>query len=269
MECRDVRPLADSYLTEQLLVETNHAIVSHLEGCSSCRAEFEAQRRLRAATKSAFANTPSLQARPEFLTALAVDLRGHSSAAQPRSQWRGKLALAATVLLVASLGAGGTAWFSEQRLHLLSRLAAGDHQNCAIKFKLEERPITLAAAAVKYEPAFGRLEAVPPAVEQLSAGPLKVLERHACVYNGQPFAHIVLSYKGTAVSLLVADEGATGGAWWRAAAAREMPPAGGFNLETFHSAGHQVFVVSALGADDVKEVAQAMVAPVSAALAGL
>ena len=39
MHCRDVRELADSFLTGQLLVETNHEVVKHLETCPECRAE--------------------------------------------------------------------------------------------------------------------------------------------------------------------------------------------------------------------------------------
>ena len=39
MQCREVRELADSFLSEQLLVETNHEIVRHLETCPDCRAD--------------------------------------------------------------------------------------------------------------------------------------------------------------------------------------------------------------------------------------
>ena len=39
MECRDVREMADSFLGEELLTETNHEILRHLETCPVCRAE--------------------------------------------------------------------------------------------------------------------------------------------------------------------------------------------------------------------------------------
>lgn len=269
MECRDVRPLAEAYLSEQLLVETTHALVAHLERCPACRTEFEAQRRLRATTRSAFERAPDLQVRPEFLDALTARLRGQFEAPSARPPWRSWLALAAGVVLAAGLGVGGVGWVAFGRLSALGQLAAGDHQNCAIKFRLDERPITLAEAATKYDVAFGRLDGVQPPVPALSAGSIRVLERHACVYQGQRFAHIVLSYKDTAVSILVADEGASGSGWWRAVAAWELPPSAGFNLASFHSAGHMVFVVSSLPSVDVEEVARAMTAPISEALAGL
>ena len=52
MERREVRRLADAFISEQLLVEMSHAIVAHLEQCSSCRAEIDGQRRLRTTTHS-------------------------------------------------------------------------------------------------------------------------------------------------------------------------------------------------------------------------
>jgi anti-sigma factor RsiW len=269
MDCKDVRPLADAYLSEQLLVETTHAVVTHLERCPTCWTEFEAQRRLRAATRSAFEGAPDLRVRPEFLATLTTRLRAVSEASSATPPWRSWLALAAGVVLAAGLGVGGVVWIASGALSALGQLAAGDHQNCAIKFRLDERPITLAEAATKYDVAFGRLNAVQPAVPALSAGSIRVLERHACVYNGQRFAHIVLSYKDTAVSILVAAEGASGNGWWRAIAARELPPAGGFNLASFRSTGHMVFVVSSLNSADVEEVARAMTGPVTEALAGI
>ena len=42
MNCRDVRDVADSFLGEELLTETNHEILRHLGTCPSCRSEIEA-----------------------------------------------------------------------------------------------------------------------------------------------------------------------------------------------------------------------------------
>jgi len=60
MQCREVRDLADSFLSEQLLVETNHQVLRHLEGCPACRTELEAHRELRAAIRRAFIHNLSL-----------------------------------------------------------------------------------------------------------------------------------------------------------------------------------------------------------------
>lgn len=181
--------------------------------------------------------------------------------------WRSWLGLAAGVVLAVGLGTGGVAWLASGRLAVLARLAAGDHQNCAIKFRLDDHPVTLAEGAARFDPAFGRLEttAAPAA---LSAGAVQVLERHACVYDGQPFAHLVLRYKDTSVSVLVADQAGSGTAWWHGAAST-VAASGGFNLSSFQSEGHRVFFVSSLPSADVAEVAQAMRASIAQSLAGL
>ena len=52
MNCRDVREVADSFLGEELLTETNHEILRHLENCPTCRTEIDARRRLRGASST-------------------------------------------------------------------------------------------------------------------------------------------------------------------------------------------------------------------------
>ena len=86
MSCREFRELIDSYLSEELLVETNHEMLRHLEGCAACRAELDDRRRLRARLKSAFSGSPDLQMRPAFAATLAAQLRG--SVSQPAAGWR-------------------------------------------------------------------------------------------------------------------------------------------------------------------------------------
>ncbi len=267
MECRDVRPLADSYLSEQLLVETTRAIVDHLERCPGCRAEFEGIRRLKLAAKGAFERTPSLQIRPEFRSALAASLR--DSTARPSGlTWRRWLPIAASVVVAVGVGFGIATWLGNGTLAALAHLAAGDHQNCALTFKLAEPPVTLAEGAKRFDPAFARLEAVDLSTT-VGEGRLRVAARHACVFEGQPFAHIVVIYKDTPVSLLVADDGSSGSNWWRRAGTRILAADGEFQVARFRSAGHAVFVVSTLPAADVDAVAHATSGPIARALAGV
>jgi len=61
MECRRFRDIADSYLSEELLVETNHEVLRHLESCPTCRAELAARRQVRRVLRSAFANAEELK----------------------------------------------------------------------------------------------------------------------------------------------------------------------------------------------------------------
>jgi hypothetical protein len=75
MECRDVRELADSFLSEQLLVETNHELLRHLDTCPDCRADIAGRRAMRDGLRAAFARAEDLRPRPEFAAELRATLR--------------------------------------------------------------------------------------------------------------------------------------------------------------------------------------------------
>ena len=75
MNCRDVREVADSFLCEELLTETNHDILRHLDTCPSCRTEIDARRRLRGALRTAFNRAPELQPAGAFADRLRDQLR--------------------------------------------------------------------------------------------------------------------------------------------------------------------------------------------------
>lgn len=271
MECREVRQLAGAFVSEQLLVETTQAVVAHLERCPACRAEVEGLQRLRAATRSAFEGAPDLAAPPEFAVALTSRLQTegarHRATSTPRRLW---LAVAASVLLVAGAGFGWREWSASGILALV-HAAVGDHRFCALTFKLAEAPIPLDEAARRYGEVNQRLETIEPSATTLTGGPLQIVERHSCIFDGRRFAHIVLQYKDETVSLLVTDD-PRGALWGELAGTNatpsELPATDGFHVASFRGARHAVFVVSSLNDDDVQEVARAMVGPVSRALAG-
>ncbi len=79
MQCRDFREVADSYLGDELLIETNHEVIQHLESCADCRRELAARRALRAKLRSAFTHAPELQMRDEFAVNLSARLKTKST----------------------------------------------------------------------------------------------------------------------------------------------------------------------------------------------
>jgi anti-sigma factor RsiW len=261
MDCRDVRELADSFLTEQLLVETSHEILRHLTQCPSCRAELESRRRLRTAIRGAFERAPDLQARPAFLSSIGRRLRENAQPSRPRNTWRPVLAIAATLLLATGAGFGGRAWLGASRLASLVRAAAGDHQNCAVRFTLKERPISLEQAAQQFDPAYGSLVAFAPAPTRLARGELTVLERHACVFDGRRFAHIVLRYRGTLVSVLVTPDRL-------ARVPAELQSVDGTQVVPFRIGRFAAFVVSPSSDEETRQIAAAVVGPLTNALTG-
>jgi hypothetical protein len=264
MHCREVRDLLDSYLGQELLVETNHELIRHLETCPECREEFESRRQLRAGLQRAFTTMERLQPRAGF----AQEALARAKVQPARKHWSrayGWGALAASILLVT---AGGLL-FLAGGVSTVARDAVGDHQNCAVKFALKEPPIRLAEAAVRFDPVYARLQDTPADEVLTAAGPLRVLDRHSCVFADRRFGHVVLRLEGHLVSLLVtASDRISGGATGQPAASPVwLPQVNGQRVASFETPGHTVFIVSDLGEDQFRTVADALMKPVSTRLA--
>jgi len=258
-----VRELADAFLSDQLLVETTHEIVHHLETCPACREELATRRALRAKLQSAFGRAADLAPRPEFVGDLSARLRPYAPRTMSRRVWlQSWWAVAAGA--VAAVGGGLFARNAAHRSRLaaLARNAAGDHQNCAVKFNLGERPIPLEEAARLYDAAFASLATLEPPAG-LPGGPMQVLDRHSCVYQGRRFGHIVFLYRGELVSLLVTALTESIGT-----SPEMLPTDTALHVASFSSGRHLVFVVSDLSEHDTLQVAQALSGPVSQRLAG-
>lgn len=270
MECRDVRPLLEAFVSDQLLVETTEGLVAHFDRCPACRAEVDGLRRLRAATRLAFGRSPEFQARPEFRQALHRRLEDEASsrarAARPRLAW---LAIAAALVLLVAAGTGWRQW-AVRSLTALVHAAVNDHRFCGSTPGPQR--LTLEEAARRYGVFNRALETVQAPAESLSGGPIRILERHSCVYDGERFAHIVLRYKGSTVSLLVPETGDRSAQIWRLGPpdqgiAAPLAASNGYHVAAFHTPSRMVFVVSSLPQDDVQEVARMLAGPVTQAIA--
>ncbi len=274
MECRDVREMADSFLAEELLTETNHEMLRHLETCPVCRADLAARRALREGVRRAFQHASDLDPRPEFMTQLRASLQhaAYHVPARRRMRFHGWWALAATVLLAVALGFAyrGRDWMTATAT--LARAAAGDHRNCALQFRLAERPISLEEAAQRYGAPYRVLEKLPPSDIMTAVGPAHVLERHACVYAGRRFAHIVFEYRGERVSLLVtAAEGGVQPAG-PGEALPHVTSAGridDISVVSFRASGQMVFFAGDVAQADLMTLAKAVAEPLYRELAGV
>ena len=136
MTCRDVREVADSFLCEELLTETNHDILQHLDTCPSCRAEVEGRRRLRGALRTAFDRAPDLQPARRFRGAAARRSCAQAGVA-PSSLVDAVAPMARRLRRAWWLAAGLTTFVLMNRslapADALARDAIGDHRNCALK----------------------------------------------------------------------------------------------------------------------------------------
>ena len=53
MNCTEFREVVDSYLSDELLTETNHSMMRHVENCSDCQALVYARKKIRSRLKFA------------------------------------------------------------------------------------------------------------------------------------------------------------------------------------------------------------------------
>ena len=268
MNCREVRMLADSYLDDELLVETNQSLLAHLGHCPACRAELQRRETVRTTLKKAFDRNSELAPSAQFRVSLENRLRSRMTS-QDSLKLMGRWPwLAAAAVLVIAL----TAWYWMQQasfgpggsqrvdgrsaLARLAEPAAGDHRDCALGHQLSEPPVNLEDAA-RLDPAFpGLHEAADRNAGSLPA-PMKRMAAHVCLWQGHRFGHVVFSYKNEIVSLLVTNY--TGDApAYAATGPAECPPTSGFTIACFAAPRHAVFVVSSLPSSDTMSVAHAL-----------
>lgn len=301
MQCREFREIADSYLSNELMVETNHGVISHLEQCAECRQELKARRELRGTLREAFTKAPENQLRPEFAARLSTQLHEYSlgkrdaplvsprgwqsSVTRKQMSW---LTIAACLLLAMGLGLVIVRKrLIEPKAHSeitvskpkpkdspelnpglpvsivkaeLARSAAGDHRDCAIKFRLAEKPIDLEVAGQQYDPVYINL--TKAVLSQPGAAPLdaQFVEAHSCVFEGRRFAHIVLKYHGQVVSFLVTAIEPTKGMQPESVDPQVSTCSefDGYRVSCFETARHAVFVVSDLSEGDNLALARAL-----------
>jgi hypothetical protein len=253
MQCRDARELLDSFLAEELLVETNHELLRHLSGCPDCKVDLEGRARIRSGLKQAFARAADLQMRPGFRDEMTARLRTSARSAPRWWQSGWLMAAAASIVMVVAAGV----YFLRPPVASIAAQAAGDHQNCAVKFALRERPIPLAEAASRYDSAYARLQTAPPDLVPTSAGVLHVPERHSCVFENRRFGHVVFLLDRHLVSLLMTRDDSTSGASPDAALPL-FSRVNGLSIATYDTPGHVVYIVSDLQGPEFREVAESL-----------
>src|ERR1044072_421448 len=204
MQCRDFRELADSYLREELLIETNHDVIRHLETCADCRRELAARRELRIKLRVGFENASDLQMSAEFTGRLTAQLRdaGFRRAGVPALRY---VAIAASLLIVAALGfiLMQQRWRRQTAVTLRASVV-GDHRDCALDHRLEEKSIDLDDAGRKYDSAYINLVSAVMRDGKLPSG-VELVAAHSCVFKGRRFGHVILRYGGQLVSVLVTN----------------------------------------------------------------
>lgn len=224
MKCRDFHEIIDSYLSDELLTETNHGVLRHLENCNDCRNVIEARRAVRQHLKSAVINSPEYQIGKDFSGNLRTQLkyealnkqRSESSLFVGFGSWA---AIAAGLMLVFTVGfiLYSNSGLSIERPsvagkqtppHLTKEFAAnhpinvvfGDHQFCAVKGNPNE-PVKLANTPSKY----AKIEQIALPILKKAVTDSNLKKSHTCEYKGTKFTHLVVEKEDEILSLIVTD----------------------------------------------------------------
>ncbi|HEY1494136.1 MAG TPA: zf-HC2 domain-containing protein [Candidatus Solibacter sp.] len=268
--CEKTRRYMDAYLSNELLVETTHDVLRHLESCPACTAELAARTRLRSRLKTAV----QAQTAPPHLPALVRDkLRNN----QP-VRWR-FYAVAAAAMVVA----GAAIWIRPGTAPLpgiadraaqasyIQKVSAtvaqifkpglGDHIHCAFFRLYPQNPPDLREMETKLGGEYkGLLPLVGPAVPE----GYRVVMAHQCTYAGRHFIHLTMRKGSDVISLVVTrkNPGETFRTLSPAADAAGVPvyqaSAANYQVAGFESENYLAFIVSDLNSAANLEIATAL-----------
>lgn len=264
MQCNDFRDIADSYLSDELLVETNHDVLRHLESCATCRSDLAARRQLRYELKTKFKASPELRPPDGFAQTLKTHLRdqaaGRSTIVVPRIAYVG---LAATLLIAIGVGLFAVRrWRADQReltaWMSLTNSATGDHRECALEHKLGATVISLDEAARTYDRAYGSLADRASLQASLPNG-AQLLDAHSCAFEGRRFAHLVIKYHDQTVSIVATKNELNNRAPTPMPGDIAAPlKSDSYQIAAFQTANHAVFVISSLNEPDNLTIARSV-----------
>jgi Putative zinc-finger len=272
--CEKIRSYLDSYLSNELLIETNHEVLKHLEGCRDCSAELENRARLKGLLQQAVRKH---QAPPALEERIRNDIRARRSSITFRMmQW--PLAAAAALLLLGG-GWGVLRLFKEadavlpERAMAVLRIGASDHIECAVNHQMSSRRFTFEDMSGSIGQEYIGL--VPVVKEKVPVG-YEIVVAHKCHVNRREFVHLILKNQEKILSLVVTRKGEDSFAAKNPVAALKTSgiPLYKSSVESYQVAGfesrdHLAFLVSNLGEGENLQIASSLAAPVREFLARL
>jgi hypothetical protein len=281
--CERIRRYFDSYLDNELLVETNHEVLRHLAVCPDCTKALDARVRLKQSVKRAV----------EQEMAPAVLLESIRNGIRERKSFFDfdlrRWAMAATVLVILAAGSivavrtghifAPVITAGEDSFQLISaeaqelmRVGLVDHVHCALvlgKWKelLSFEHMREATGRGALGPEFIGL--VPMVKEKL--GPdFQLIQGHRCVTNHRQYVHVILTGdNGTILSLVITEK--NGEAFDHADIAATMRASGvplyranegQLEIVGFETNRYLVYVVSNLDRGGNLKVASSLALPV-------
>ena len=265
--CEPIRQYLDSYLSNELLVETASEVVRHLENCEPCSRDLESRTRVRDALQRAVANRPV----PDSVRA---DVLCSLRKCQPRSflhlsarTWAvGGLAGIALALFILF----GLLWSGLNRgkelVASILKIGVSDHLLCTIK---GHNYPEAANPPDEIRKKLGARYAPLVQVVQKRLPGFEVLEGHICSPQGnREYVHLITRGQGTIVSVILTKRNGASLPTVKSLLSDEsaglsvyQDHISGMETAGFESAQYFVFIVSDLGQNEVRQLARGL-APV-------
>jgi anti-sigma factor RsiW len=212
--CERTRKYLDSYISNELLVETNHDVLSHLENCSACSAELNARVQLRLRLKSA---VKSQGVPPELEARIREQIRARGAHGWFDGWTRWAVAVAASLVVCSGI------WWNYTREHMpalsdrpaqaayiqkvsanlaaILRVGLRDHIHCSVFRKYPKNPPPVEQMEEKLGPSYRGLL---PLVRAAVPDGYRVIMAHQCGYAGRKYIHLTLEKNGNLLSLVIA-----------------------------------------------------------------
>jgi hypothetical protein len=279
--CERIRQYFDSYIDNELLVETNHEVLRHLEGCEDCRHVLESRIRLKQTVKRVVEReeTPALLAESILETIRGSARRNFFPSDFGRWPTIAAAALVLTfgILLAARVNnvfdpltarsLDGFQLISAEAREIM-RVGLIDHIHCTLLAKKWMQPLTVE----KMEQASGRTALGPEFIGLVSlvregvGSNFRIIQGHRCFVNGREYVHLILTGDKAEILSLVITERA-GESFARANLASALKATdvplyrtaqGQLQIAGFETDRYLAFVISNLAETDNLRVASSL-----------
>jgi anti-sigma factor (TIGR02949 family) len=210
--CERVRRYLDSYISNELLVESNLEVLRHIEQCSACAQELETRTRIRASLQAAVRQE-------EVPPGLEQKIRKEIREQSPVRQWPFAFSLKWMSAVAALFLISTAVWIvlrsrrelspQEQdayigrissRLSTILQVGLRDHVHCAVFRKYATDPPAFTEMARDLGPQYAGLV---PLVKVRVPDEFRVILAHRCSVQGRNYVHLILRGPSSLLSLII------------------------------------------------------------------
>ncbi len=262
--CERIRQHLDSYLSNELLVETACQVVRHLESCEACSRDLESRMRVRDALQRAVANRPVPDSvRADVLRSLRESRRKSPLRARV-TRWAVGVASIACILLALFAANWLNVRRVEQLVASILKLGLSDHVFCAIK---SHNYPNIATPQEQIRRKLGaRYAALLQVVQERLPG-FEVLEGHICSVPGsnREYVHFITRGQGAILSVILTERNGASLPIVRSLVSAKSAGIGiyedhlsGMEIAGFESAQYFVFIVADLRPSQTLQIARGL-----------